>query len=119
MHSSIDHHICYNVMNQTDCAQFLWPSFGRFHPDHTAEAGSGSQDIAADGELFPPGVMSVFESISLGLLSYLCKCLPFTLVLLRKRTPLLSNNLGDLRIGQARVMSNNHGLIMLAIQNKR
>lgn len=49
-------------MNPMDCAQFLRPNSGRFHPDHTAEAGSGSQGIAADAELFPPGVIvSVFE----------------------------------------------------------
>lgn len=62
MHSSIGHHIYYSAMNQMDCAQFLRPNSGRFHPDHTAEAGSGSQGIAADAELFPPGVIvSVFE----------------------------------------------------------
>lgn len=42
-------------MNQMGCAQFLRPNSERFHPDHTAEAGSGSQGIAADAELFPPG----------------------------------------------------------------
>lgn len=44
-------------MNQMGCSQYLRPNSGRFHPDHTAEAGSGSQGTAADAELFPPGVI--------------------------------------------------------------
>lgn len=120
VHSSIDPHTYYSVMNQMDCVQFLRPNFGHFHPDHTAEAGSGSQGIAADAGLFPPGVIVSGSEIThfKRYQSYLCKCLPFTLIILRQRSPLFSNNLGDLGIGQARIMSDHHGLIMLTIQNK-
>jgi hypothetical protein len=45
-------------MNQTGCAQYLRPHSERCHPDHTAEAGSGSPGIAADAVLFPPVIVS-------------------------------------------------------------
>jgi hypothetical protein len=51
-------------------------------------------------------------------LAYLCKSLPFILSFLRELPPLLSNDLGDVRVSKPRILSHYCGLIMLPIQDK-
>lgn len=64
-----------------DCGRSLSPSYGRCHPDHTAEAGSDSRGIVVDDELFPPAIVSPNHP-SEAAVSYLCQSFPFTLIIL-------------------------------------
>ena len=43
---------------------------------------------------------------------------PTILDLLRLRSPLSSDHLGNLRVGHARILHDNGGLVMLAVQHK-
>lgn len=50
--------------------------------------------------------------------TYLGKAFPFIFRLLWEAPPVYSNDLGDFRIGSARVLSYHRGLVMLAIQDE-
>ena len=48
--------------------------------------------------------------------TYFRKRFPFVLVLLRELLPLCTDDLGDVRIRQARVLCHNRGVLMLPVQ---
>lgn len=78
-----------------------------------------SQGIAVDGESFPPARWSVLPQHSDGTRkSYLGQVLPVSLYFGRRLSPVVADDLGDLWIGQTRMLSHDMCLMMLTVQDE-